>query len=149
MKNRIRAAAIIIKNEKILLTKHVRSNEPDGGWWVPPGGGIDDSDISIISCAKRETWEETGYTVSINPTPVFIQEFLDKTHDALNVELFFSATVIDGELTTANNPDAGIETYEVRWFSIDELQPLTVFPLQLKQNFGRDNHEIYIGRKIG
>ncbi len=53
MKNRIRSAAIIVRDNKILLVKHVH---PKTGfvWWVPPGGGIEESDESLngqISCA--------------------------------------------------------------------------------------------------
>lgn len=40
MRHRIRAAALIVKDDSILLVQHVH---PDTGelWWVPPGGGVE------------------------------------------------------------------------------------------------------------
>lgn len=65
MQHRIRAAAIIINDNKILLVKHVH---PETGheWWVPPGGGVEEIDNSIFDCAKRETFEETNLKIDVS-----------------------------------------------------------------------------------
>lgn len=69
----------------------------NGGF--PPGGGIEISDNSIIDCIIRETFEETGYKVKVCKEPKFLREFLEIENDTLNLELFFPATIISGNIT--------------------------------------------------
>ena len=59
MKHRVRAAVIILKDEKLLMVKHINPESGDA-WWIPPGGGLEAQDDSIINCAIREVFEETG-----------------------------------------------------------------------------------------
>lgn len=101
MNQRIRAAALIIKDESILLVKHVHP-ETKYVWWVPPGGQIEETDNSIFEAVKREVWEETGLNVKVNEEVKYIREFVDKENNTLNLELFVEATVIDGELSIDN-----------------------------------------------
>jgi len=72
---RIRVAAIVLQEQKILLVKPVH---PKTGfeWWVPPGGGLEELDRNIHDCAIRETWEETGYNIETNEI-IYIREFVD------------------------------------------------------------------------
>ncbi len=149
MKHRIRVAGIIERDGKILLVKHVHP-QTKFEWWVPPGGGVEDKDDSILDCVKREVFEETGLKVKVENSPVFIREFADKENDTLNLELFFKAIIIGGELTIdnihGNGPD---EQYikDVKWLSLNEIQDKVVFPEELKSNFGKDVEKIYLGRQ--
>ncbi|HRY82081.1 MAG TPA: NUDIX domain-containing protein [Candidatus Moranbacteria bacterium] len=148
-KNRIRAATIIIKDEKILLVKHVHPIDKHE-WWVPPGGGIEDSDKSSIECAKRETFEETGYEVKIDNSLKFVREFFCIENDTLNLELFFNAEITGGELTINNIQGNGPDEHyikDVKWINSSEIKKLDVFPEELKQNFGRNIKNIYLGRQ--
>lgn len=151
MTHRIRAAGLIIKDDKILLVKHVH---PHTGfvWWVPPGGGVEVSDRSIAACVEREVFEETGLCVDVSPDVRFVREFLDMTHDALNIELFFDAYVVSGHITMEHVAGNGADEdfiRDVKWCSLEEIQDLVVFPEVLKENFGRDRLQIYLGRQIG
>ena len=151
MKHRIRAAGIVIKNNRILLVKHIH---PDTGfaWWVPPGGGVEGSDTSILDCIVREVFEETGLTVRVDDTPLFVREFADTENDTLNLEIFFGAEFADGELTIENiRGKGGDEHYikEVRWFSVEEMAGEIVFPEELKNDFGRSLEKVYLGRQTG
>ena len=150
MKHRIRAAAIIIKEEKLLLVKHVHP-ESKFTWWVPPGGGVEQKDDSVTDCVKRETFEETGYEIEVGEL-LFVREFLDSENQTLNLELFFSATIVGGELTLANihgtSPDADF-IKQVKWISPEEISDITVFPPELKNNFARNENNIYLGRQNG
>lgn len=151
MKHRIRAAAIIIHDERILLVKHVH---PTTGftWWVPPGGGVEFVDTSVIDCVVREVFEETGLHVRVSDDVQFVREFFDGINETLNIELFFDAHIVSGEITTENIVGNGTdEDYikEVKWFRIEELHDVIIFPNELRENFGRDVKRVYRGRQDG
>jgi len=151
MKNRIRAAAIIIDNNKILLVKHVH---PITGfeWWVPPGGGIEVSDNSIKDCIIRETFEETGYKINVASEPKFLREFLDIENDTLNMELFFTATIAGGNKTINNiygNGDDEEYIKAAEWLSIKQIQSIRIYPEELKDTFGMNIKNVYLGRQQG
>lgn len=139
MKHRIRAAALIVNRQRLLLVEHTHPFTGET-WWVPPGGGVEPQDDSIFACAARETFEETGLAVALDRI-VYIREFLDDEHATLNLELFVLGSTFSGELTTANirgkGPD---EDYirSARWLHKDDLQTLTVYPEILKDSFWDD-----------
>ena len=150
MKHRIRAAGIIIQNNKILLVKHVHP-QTQYEWWVPPGGGLEDADSSIIDCIIRETYEETGLHVEVDSKLIFVREFMDIENNTLHIELFFNASVKSGELTIKNIQGNGPDEHfikEVKWLSLKEIQNIDVFPEELKKNFGA-GMKIYLGRQKG
>ena len=76
MKHRIRAAAIVVEGDSMLLVKHQGHGPEDGYvWWVPPGGGVEGEE-SLEECARRETLEETGLSVELGNI-VYVREFLE------------------------------------------------------------------------
>lgn len=151
MNHRIRVAAIIINDQKVLLVKHVH---PETGyvWWVPPGGGLEDKDTSIFDCAKREVFEEANLKVDISKI-IYIREFVGKN---MNLEIFTLADNHQGELGIQNIYGNGADEdfiKDVAWFSKDELQNIFVFPEILKDEFWDDyatNFPAtkYLGRQI-
>lgn len=151
MVQRIRAAAVIVENNKILLVKHVH---PSSGfeWWVPPGGGLESFDNSIYDCAIRETWEESGYRIEVNDI-LFIREFMDKENDTLNLEIFLQGNVIDGDLTInhiqGNGPDEHF-IKDVRWIHRNEVANITVFPEIIKEKmFWDKNNSAHLAKYLG
>ncbi len=62
MEKRIRASAICLHNDQILLFEAI---DPASGqtYWFLPGGKIEVEE-KPWACAERETWEETGYLVT-------------------------------------------------------------------------------------
>jgi len=155
MVHRIRVATIITDNDKILLVKHVHPQTGDT-WWVPPGGGIEESDNSLFDCAKREAFEEAGVTVDVSRI-VYIREFLDKENQKSNIEIFVLADSYHGDIGIDNAKGKGLdEQYikEVKWLSKEELQDIVVFPEVLKDEFWDDrakNFPVikYLKRQIG
>lgn len=154
MENRIRVAAIIIKDRKILLVKHVHP-KTGYGWWVPPGGGIEEVDNSIFDCAKREAFEETNFQIKTSKI-LYIREFYDKEHQKLNLEIFTLADSFKGEVSLKNIAGNGSdEQYikDVARFSREELKDIVVFPEILRAEFW-DDHAVgfpnirYLGRQI-
>ena len=154
MKHRIRVAAIIMSGDKILLVKHVHP-ETGYGWWVPPGGGIEESDSSIFDCAKRETFEETNLKIKTSRI-LYIREFQDKEHQVLNIEFFMLADSFLGEIGLGNIKGKGPdERYikEVKWLSKKDLKEIVVFPEILKNDFWPDRaagflNIKYLGRQV-
>ncbi|MFN8672636.1 MAG: NUDIX hydrolase [Candidatus Sericytochromatia bacterium] len=139
MKNRIRAAAILVEQNKILLVKHVNPVTKEE-FWIPPGGGIEDIDKNIFECAKRETYEETGLIIEIDKI-IYLREFIDIDNDCRHFETFFLAHKITGELTINNIYGNGIDEdwiKDVKWLSKDELKNITVYPDLLKAEFWED-----------
>jgi len=139
VEQRIRAAAIIFQDGKMLLVKHV---DPSTGeeWWIPPGGGLEAHDLSIIDAAVRETFEETGLRVSIGKL-VYLREFIEKSAGVHHVELFFLADSVFGELTMENVAGAGpdeLYIQDLKWLSRKEMVALVVWPEHLKQGFWDD-----------
>ncbi|MCR5121292.1 MAG: NUDIX domain-containing protein [Ruminococcus sp.] len=57
-KTRSGSRAVVINNGKMLL-----SHETGSGWWLIPGGGLEENE-SPEECCVREVEEETGYIVS-------------------------------------------------------------------------------------
>ncbi|OGI21653.1 MAG: pyrophosphatase [Candidatus Moranbacteria bacterium RIFCSPLOWO2_02_FULL_48_19] len=155
MVHRIRVATIITDNDKILLVKHVHP-ETKYEWWVPPGGGVEESDNSLFDCAKREVFEETNLTVEVSRI-VYIREFLDKENQKLNIELFVLADSYHGDIGIENIYGNGLdEQYikDVRWLSKEDLQGMIVFPEILKDEFWDDQamnfpSTKYLGRHAG
>lgn len=154
MKHRIRSAAIVIDNDKILLVKH---KHPKSGIesWVPPGGGLEGSE-SIYDCAIRETYEETGLKVILGEIR-YLREFVDPEHGEHHFEIFIQAKSFVGELTISNvNPDDRDGTYvkEVKFLSQVDISGLTVYPEILKNEFWEElrsgEFQIrYIGQQWG
>jgi len=139
MNHRIRVATIIIKDDKILLVKHVH---PETGytWWVPPGGGIEEIDNSIFDCVKRETLEETNLKIETSRI-LYIREFYDKETRILNLELFTLANSFHGEISLKNIKGKGADELfikEATWLSKEELKDVIVFPEMLKDEFWDD-----------
>ena len=154
MKHRIRAATIVMQNDKVLLVKHVH---PDTGftWWVPPGGGVEGGDNSIFDCAKRETLEETGLKIDISRI-IYIREFFDNENKKLNIEFFILADKYEGDINLKNLKGNGPDEFfikEVKWLSKQDLQDIVVFPEILKDSFWEDYEKgfpntKYLGRQL-
>ena len=75
MKARIRGAAVIVHDQRIVLARH--SDAQRGlTWWSPPGGGVEDEESILIS-AEREAREETSLRV-VAERPIYAQELIDQ-----------------------------------------------------------------------
>ncbi|HEX9976085.1 MAG TPA: NUDIX hydrolase [Dehalococcoidales bacterium] len=155
MEHRIRASAIVVKDNRLLLVKH---QHPVTGfeWWVPPGGRLEDGE-TIYECAKLETYEETGLTVELGEI-IYLREFIDLENARHNLEIFILASAFEGEpAITHLIPEDLDAAYikEVRFLSQQEMKGLTVFPEILKDvfwqdlNSGRKPKFKYLGQQKG
>jgi len=136
---RLRAAVIFVEDDRLLLVKHV---DPLTGntWWIPPGGGMEPEDGSILVCAEREVFEETGLRAEIGKL-VYLREFVEEKAGVHHLELYFLCESFSGELTLNNvaghGPD---EDYirDVAWLRRSSLHNQRVYPEHLADGFWDD-----------
>lgn len=136
---RVRAAVLIVHEGRILLVKHVHPQRGDV-WWIPPGGGLLPNERSIVDCAKRETFEETGLHVSVGRL-AYLRDFIDEAAAVHHVEHFFLCEGFSGVPTIDNARGAGPDEdwiQDVQWLSKEDVQELTVWPEHLKGKFWDD-----------
>ncbi len=140
MEHRIRAAGLVLDpDQRILL---VRETDPETGneFWVPPGGGLESQDSSVIACLQREIQEETGLTVQVGRL-VYLREFAQTSKQVHHIELFFEVRDYQGHINnggSANGRQAADLTRHAQWFHQDDLASLHVYPEQLKKEFWLD-----------
>ena len=128
MRHRIRAAAIVVEGDSILLVQHQHDDISGGqSWWVPPGGGVEGEE-SLFECAKRETLEETGLSVELDRI-AYIREFVEPGYH--HCEVFLVADSYSGTLVTGNNPGTGV-------FDVDHI--IKGREVRPQGRDGRDDH---------
>jgi 8-oxo-dGTP diphosphatase len=129
MRYGISAGAIVLRQEKLLLVHHKQKGEYD--FWVPPGGRLEGEE-SIQQCAEREVLEETGLCVQPGRL-LYIQEFVQPDYHF--VKFFLLCRDLGGSITLENKPSGEDFLIEARFFGKQELQKVSVFPKDLRQQF--------------
>jgi 8-oxo-dGTP diphosphatase len=120
---RLAAYAVIVdEQQRVLLALW---NEVEPPRWTMPGGGVELME-TVEEAVVRELREETGYDVRVDRllgvhSHVFQAGSLGTTGRPLkSVRIFFSATIIGGELTR----EVDGTTDEARWFDLTEVASL-------------------------
>lgn len=98
---RARVCGICIMGDRLVMVRHRFLG--DGGFWAPPGGGIEFGEDARASLA-REFLEETGLTVDVGPY-LFTCELVQPPLHA--VELFFHVIHKGGEISVGADPESG------------------------------------------
>lgn len=123
MRHRIRGAAVVVHDDRLLLALH---GDAAHGlmYWSPPGGGVEGRE-DLFACAVRETEEETSLRV-VAERPLYLQELVNHRRKTRTLELFVLCRLADGvhpgELRAAN------EITESRLVSQAEAVQLNVLP---------------------
>jgi len=122
----IRARAIILIKNKIVLIKRIKLNET---YWVFPGGGVENGE-SIYEALRRECLEELGVNVIINGL------FRQRKYKG-QIEYFYFCTIESGELGKGSGPEyQNNELYEgshsVVCTPISKLQKINLKPIEIK-----------------
>jgi 8-oxo-dGTP diphosphatase len=139
MNHRLRAAALVIRDRQLLLVRQFERRTGEH-YWLPPGGGVESSDLSVFDCAKRETLEETGLQIEASRI-LYIREFIDFAYDFRNFEVFVLADQVHGEAAVREVWPETREyprVTEVQWVSQEQMSALTVYPEELKTEFWTD-----------
>ncbi|WP_456274422.1 NUDIX domain-containing protein [Bacillus sp. AK031] len=124
---RVRAGALMIQNESVLLVKF---EDHKGIHYNLPGGGVEAGE-SVGEAAVREAKEEAGIDVGVDSL-AFIYEYAPHQNENLygpvhNLSLFFACTILGNhEPSLPDNPDP--KQTGVEWISLSELHSITLYP---------------------
>jgi len=100
--------------------------------WVPPGGGLEPYDTSVVECLRREFLEETGLSIDVGAL-LFVRECPAPETDTHGIELYFAVHCPRGEVNQIERQHApfGADTRRhVRWFSRAEATVACVRPIE-------------------
>lgn len=108
--NRGAGVLLIAKDTGKILLVHRSEEVNEPGTWGVPGGAIDDEDESPVHAAKREAYEEVGYTgpIDIHKSYVF---------KAAKFRYFNFIGIVPTEF----EPRLDWENDDAGWFSLDDL----------------------------
>lgn len=119
------ASALVVHDGMLLMTR--RGRAPWKGAWDVPGGFCGTAEHPITT-ARRETLEETGYTVRITGfLGIWLDHYqapedLGRSKRTLNI--YYHAVLISGPM--ARRDPSEVEA--VAWFSPDQLPESLAFP---------------------
>ena len=131
MRYGLSAGAIVVRDDRVLLVHH-QTEQHD--FWIPPGGRLEDAE-SILDCAQREAFEETGLRVAPQRI-VYIQEIVEPGYHF--AKFWVLCSLLGGMVSVANrDPDEGF-LVEALFASRGELEALCVYPEMLRDTFWDD-----------
>lgn len=130
----VRTRAVIFDDDGRILVQHHSSSKPD--FYRLPGGGVRFRE-KAEDCIVREILEETGLDTRVDRL-LWVRDFLDQLQYH-SIELFFLATVIDGEFMP--NPEGG--NIELLFTTLEDLEKVIFYPKAFipKLKLLRDNRE--------
>ena len=127
---------ILIKDNKILLSRRYNTGFQDGKYSFP-AGHLKGDDETVRQAMIREAREEVG--IEIHPTDIELIHVIHRKQqeptDERRINLFFTAKKWKGE-PKIMEPD---KCDDLRWFDIDNLPDNTIHYIKQAINFFRDN----------
>lgn len=118
-KLRLRVSGVCIKDDSILLIKHLSIGKK-GALWAPPGGGLIFGE-TILETLQREFLEETGLQIQAQEL-IMVNEYLETPLHA--IELFFKVIITGGELKKGSDPEMSLENQiisEIKFIQFKDL----------------------------
>jgi 8-oxo-dGTP pyrophosphatase MutT (NUDIX family) len=132
---RISAKAVIVDDGRILLTRNRHPDDPDGDFFLFPGGGQEHGE-PLAECLRREVSEETGYTVEVGDV-LWVRDYIGASHqfaayepDVHQVEVMFACTV-DGDQVPHAPTEEDPWQLSIEWVGASELAGIRFFPAVL------------------
>jgi 8-oxo-dGTP diphosphatase len=130
----IRAVAIVIKDNKVLLIKRKNGGKV---YYVFPGGGVEENE-TIEAAVLREVKEETTLEVRIKKL-LYHHHYIENSD-----QYFYLCDYLSGEPVLGNANEKEDMTnnsdnfYLPTWIVIDKLSSLLVYPLEIRDWFIED-----------
>lgn len=137
---RVRACALIIENDAVLL---VEFEDENGLHYNLPAGGVEPGE-SVIEAVKREAWEEASVDVEVGQL-AFVYEYAPHLSSNIygtaphGLSLIFDCKIKGGSSPSLpQKPD--LNQTGVRWVLLSELDSVVLYPniKQLIFEHGRD-----------
>jgi 8-oxo-dGTP diphosphatase len=129
MRHRIAAGALVVENDRLLLVHHLRPGAYD--FWVPPGGGVMDSEELPVA-AVREVVEETGLVVEAVSLAYVDELIISETRQC---KFWFLARLVGGSLSASSTAARAEYIVEAAFLSRSEMSGKTVFPSVVVDEF--------------
>lgn len=124
---RVRAFALIIENESILL---IEFKDEKGLHYNLPAGGVEPNE-SVVEAVEREAKEEASIEVEVGPL-AFVYEYAphlnsNKYGETHSLQLMFECKIKDGFIPKLpRNPDPN--QTDVKWIKVNELSDIVLYP---------------------
>ncbi len=155
MSDRVRSAAIILKDNQILLMER---NNHGKHYWIFPGGKVEENE-TLEEAALREVAEET--TIQTKLTKKLYSHYYEDSDAFLNNQHFFLGEYISGEPQLSADSEElqdnakGQNLYYPQWVPTEKLPGLLLYPLEirdwliedLKNNFSQTPREAKLKEK--
>jgi 8-oxo-dGTP diphosphatase len=120
-KIRIRCAAVIVREQQILLVQHEKSGQ---SYWLLPGGGLEPGE-TMAAATERELREECGIEIRCGRL-LFVAETLETTSNRHIINMVFHGHLLSGVPHLATQSDARL--VGVAWHDRDAVKSLTFYP---------------------
>ncbi len=125
---RLAVRALILADDRLLLVNAYPGGQSD--LWCAPGGGAE-AGQSLPDNLRREVQEETGLGIDIGDLAL-VNEFHDPKSGFHQVELFFRAEIISGQIHHGWRDPAGVVSRR-RFFSRQEMAEIRFKPDSLRR----------------
>lgn len=126
MEPRIRVAALLRREDRILLCRH---EKPGKQYWLLPGGGVNGGE-TLVRALQRELTEELGIDEDLPlEGPIALAESISPAASLAPrhiVHIIFAGHLGDRSLEALTSSDAAVRGH--RLFDIDELSEIAVHP---------------------
>lgn len=132
---RVASKAVIVDDGEILLTRNLHPQDPDGEFFLLPGGGQNHGE-PLDDCLRREVCEETGYAVTVGDV-LWVRDYIGASHefkayepDVHQIEVMFSCSV---DRSYPRLPPLEEDAWQVSvdWIPLDDLVNVRFFPAAL------------------
>ena len=112
--------AVVVDDDRLLLIRRV--DEPGTGTWAFPGGRVERGE-TIAEAVTRELREETGVEGVCGALIGWSEIVPDDPEERHLVILDFEVTLLDSQ-----EPTAGSDAGDARWFHVTDVADLTMAP---------------------
>lgn len=131
MRKPIRAVAILIKDNDILLIHRVNQGNE---YYVFPGGGVEDSE-NVEEAVLREIAEETSLNVKIDRL-LYHHHLIEENGES--DQYFYICKYVDGVPKVSEKSNefeenkTGKDFYEPLWYPLSRLRETLLYPIEIR-----------------